>query len=127
MWPRRIYPKIIWLPKWSETGTFWSHLAALCGCGSSIRSSLMMEFYWAVYNYISKVLLDVYSHVFPYLFSCVFLDVLSEISLEQTVESFSDGFSVLRFLGGLIREEIFLDVSEVISNIFCKVWGGDWK
>ena len=64
VWLRRIYPKIIWLPKWSETGTFWSYLAALCGCESSIRSSLMMEFYWAVYNYISKVLLDVYSPVF---------------------------------------------------------------
>jgi hypothetical protein len=52
---------------------------------------------------------------------------LSEISLEQTVESFSDGFSVLHLLGGFIGKELFSDVSEVISNIFCKVGGGDWK
>ena len=70
----------------------------------------MMEFYWAVFNYISSFI--------GRLLSCVFLDVLSEISLEQTVERFSDGFSVLHFLGGFIRKEIFSDVSEVISNVF---------
>ena len=37
VWLRALYPKIIWLPKWSETGTFWSHLAAICGCGTSAR------------------------------------------------------------------------------------------
>ena len=37
VWLRALYPKIIWLPKWSETGTFWSHLAAFCGCVTSAR------------------------------------------------------------------------------------------
>ena len=71
----------------------------------------MMEFYWAVYNYISKVLLDVYSPVFSsmsYLrfpwnkllkvsltvsLSYIFLEVLFGRKCAQTFPKLSQTFS----------------------------------